>query len=131
MGEADAGPFSLTLEVDDIEVDSDDIQQLAKCSSTTWKLYWTPTKIGDHRLRVAVDRLNQVIEGDEANNFDNLTVKIKTRQYTWTFLGGALMMLAGLTLYIFIKRMGKIYRHQVFNCFKFRDISFNCRFRSN
>jgi len=114
IGEGDSGSFSLTLEVDDAEVDSAEIQLLATGSRTAWRSSWIPTREGEHRLKAAVDHLNQVAESDEDNNKNQLTILVRARETTLSidrsidrsiYLGAASAILAALAVvFIVIRR---------------------------
>jgi len=107
IGGEDSGPFTLTLNADDLEIGSFEIQGLTSGSRTTARASWKPTTDGEHTLKVAADHLNQVGESDEANNIDKLRVMVKPRELSWALFGAAVVIPSSLILlYLAVKRRG-------------------------
>ena len=105
IGEEVAGAFSIMLEADGVGVGSMGIQQLAVGASETLQFSWTPEAAGAYTLKVTVDLLDEIVEGDETNNIAQTaeTVETKLKPLPWAWIITAVIaLLAVLTVLYFV-----------------------------
>ena len=95
IGEVDTGPFNLTLKASGVTVKArwtsttvgtSDIQQLATGSSEVLLFSWTPEEAGAYTLEAEVDTEEKVLEGDETNNIDKVSLTIEERKRNWPLI---------------------------------------------
>jgi len=111
IGEVETGAFDITLKASgvtvkarwtSITVDTSDIQQLAAGSSEVLQFSWTPEEAGAYTLEAKVDTAEMVLEGDETNNIDKVSLTIEARKSNWPLIIATIISVITVSIILFI-----------------------------
>ena len=111
IGEVETGAFDITLKASgvtvkarwtSITVDTSDIQQLAAGSSEVLQFSWTPEEAGAYTLEAKVDTAEMVLEGDETNNIDKVSLTIEARKSNWPLIIATIIAVITVSIILFI-----------------------------